>query len=338
MVDRYRNAGAHVTVLAMSQDALTASRQMTAGSLQRVGAYARAMFRLYSVVRTAAPDYVVGNTLRGSVLAGLASTLARRPFVWMARDRLSSDYVSGASRLVFRAVLRLTASGVIANSFATAATLPAHPRTVTLHDPLAREFFEVAPRAAVERRQVGIIGRLAEWKGHRLFLLAFAEVFAGTDRRARIVGESSGSDAISIAELRTYAHELGIAEQVSFSGHVDDVLYEYQQIDLLVHASLIPEPFGQVVAEALASGCLVVAPDSGGPAELIRNGFNGFAYTMGSVDSLVSALRKADDLPLADRDRMVQHARETIEDLDPDQIVDRFLDFITSLRTRATAR
>ena len=148
MVDRYRSAGAHVTVLALSQDALTAGRQMTAGSLGRVSAYVRAVFRLYRVVRTARPDYVVGNTLRGSVLAGLASRMARRPFVWMARDRLSSDYVSGASRLLFRAVLRLTARGVIANSFATAATLPAHRRTVVLHDPLARQFFELAPRAA----------------------------------------------------------------------------------------------------------------------------------------------------------------------------------------------
>jgi len=338
MVDRYRRAGAHVTVLALSKDALTAGRQMTAGSLGRVSAYVRAVFRLYRFVRTARPDYVVGNTLRGSVLAGLASRMARRPFVWMARDRMSSDYVSGVPRLLFRAVLRLTAHGVVANSFATAATLPAHRRTVVLHDPLARQFFELAPRDTVELLNVGIIGRLAEWKGHRLFLQAFAEVFANTPTEALVVGGSSGSDAVSIDELRTFARDLGIADQVSFTGHVDDVLSEYRRIDLFVHSSLIPEPFGQVIAEALASECLVVAPDSGGPAEMIRDGENGFAYTMGSVDSLVHALGRAVDLSVADRDQMRQRGRETIEELDPDSVGERFLGFIDSLRTRAPTR
>jgi glycosyltransferase involved in cell wall biosynthesis len=303
-----------------------------------VTAYVRATFHLYRLIRSVRPDHVVGNTLRGSVLAGLASRLARRPFVWMARDRLSSDYVSGASRLLFRGVLRLTARGVIANSFATAATLPAHRRTVVLHDPLARQFFELAPSATAELLHVGIIGRLAEWKGHRLFLRAFAEVFAGTDKEALVVGGSSGSDAVSIDELRTYAHELGIAEQVSFTGHVDDVLHEYRRIDLFVHASLIPEPFGQVIAEALASGCLVVAPDSGGPAEMIRDGDNGLAYAMGSVDSLVNALGRAVAMPFTDRERMMQRGRETIEELDPDRVGDRFLDFIDSLQTSDTSK
>lgn len=337
MVRRYRDAGAHVTVIHMPRDALSASRQISAKSLRRVSDYVRTTYRLLLVVRSSRPDFVVGNTLRGSTLAAFASTCARRPFVWMARDRLSTDYIAGAPRHFFRALLRVTARGVIANSHATASTLPAHQHTLVLHDPLAREFFD-DPRTWSEVAHVGIIGRLAEWKGHRLFLRAFAEVFAGTDKRALIVGEPSGSDAVSIADLRTYAQELGIAEQTFFTGHVDDVRREYRRMDLFVHASLIPEPFGQVIAEALASGCLVVAPDSGGPAEMIRDGENGFLYTMGSAESLAQAVRRASSLPPSERERMVARGRQSINALDPDRVGARFLQFLATLQGHRTAR
>ena len=96
-----------------------------------------------------------------------------------------------------------------------------------------------------------------------------------------------------------------------FTGHVDDTAAEYSRIDLFVHASLIPEPFGQVVAEAMASGCLVVAPDRGGPTELVRDATNGITYELGSRTGLAAALRRAKDLPADNRAALVQCARET---------------------------
>ena len=36
-----------------------------------------------------------------------------------------------------------------------------------------------------------------------------------------------------------------------------------------MHASVLPEPYGQVVVEAMAAGLAVIATDAGGPAEII---------------------------------------------------------------------
>ena len=59
---------------------------------------------------------------------------------------------------------------------------------------------------------------------------------------------------------------------------------------MLVHASVVPEPFGQVVAQGLAAGVPVVAADTGGPAEMIEDGVNGFLVSAGEVISLADVL------------------------------------------------
>ena len=56
---------------------------------------------------------------------------------------------------------------------------------------------------------------------------------------------------------------------VDVPGHVDDVLDLIDRHDVLLHTSLLPEPFGQVVVQGMARGRVVVAADSGGPAEVI---------------------------------------------------------------------
>jgi glycosyltransferase involved in cell wall biosynthesis len=64
-----------------------------------------------------------------------------------------------------------------------------------------------------------------------------------------------------------------------------------------VHASVIPEPFGQVVVEGMALGLPVVASGAGGPAEVITDGVDGLLYPPGDVSALASLLRKLADDP-----------------------------------------
>jgi glycosyltransferase involved in cell wall biosynthesis len=57
-----------------------------------------------------------------------------------------------------------------------------------------------------------------------------------------------------------------------------------------VHASTTPEPFGLVIAEAMACGRAVVTSAAGGSAELVRDGHDAMTHLPGDADSLARAI------------------------------------------------
>jgi glycosyltransferase involved in cell wall biosynthesis len=59
-----------------------------------------------------------------------------------------------------------------------------------------------------------------------------------------------------------------------------------------VHASRVPEPFGQVIIEGLAAELPVVATDGGGAREIIQSGTTGLLVPMGDARALADALRR----------------------------------------------
>lgn len=81
--------------------------------------------------------------------------------------------------------------------------------------------------------------------------------------------------------------------QVTRAGRIDDrraLADVYASADVTVLPSLVPESFGMVVAEALLSGCPVVASDLGGVPTLVNDGVNGRLVPAGDVAALETAL------------------------------------------------
>ena len=138
---------------------------------------------------------------------------------------------------------------------------------------------------------IGLPAVLMPWKGHAMFLQVFARVAQSRKRvRALIVGGSPSNAADLAPTLREQIADLGLAERVHLTGHVDEMTDMYAAMDLVVHTSQKPEPFGLVVAEAMAAGRAVVAADAGGPAEIVRHGRDGWLYPMGDGEALATAL------------------------------------------------
>jgi glycosyltransferase involved in cell wall biosynthesis len=123
----------------------------------------------------------------------------------------------------------------------------------------------------------GLFGRIVPWKGVREYVDAAAIVLeALPEARALVVGSRSDGEAGYADAVRRRAQELGLADRVLFLGFRPDVAELMRLCDVVVHASLIPEPFGLVVVEALATGTPVVAADRGGPTDIIEPGESGF--------------------------------------------------------------
>lgn len=122
----------------------------------------------------------------------------------------------------------------------------------------------------------GIFGRLVRWKGHEQFIRAAQIVLAKEPgARAFIVGDVSDGDRGFLQELKALVDDSGICDRVTFTGYIQDVDRMYSVMDLVVHASIEPEPFGLVIIEAMAHGIPVVASNLGAPREIITPGHDG---------------------------------------------------------------
>ena len=141
--------------------------------------------------------------------------------------------------------------------------------------------------------RIGLVATFARWKGHDVFVDAIAGL-AGERVRAYVVGgavyETAGSQW-SEAELRARVAGRGLSDVIGFTGHVDDVPAALRALDVVVHASVEPEPFGMVIADAMTAGRPVVAARAGGAAELFESGVDGVGYEAGSAGELTRALR-----------------------------------------------
>jgi glycosyltransferase involved in cell wall biosynthesis len=119
--------------------------------------------------------------------------------------------------------------------------------------------------------RVGLVATFARWKGHRVFLDALARLRPSTGVRGYIIGGpiyDTDASQCSLAELRAYADALGLRETIGFTGRLDDVPAALRSLDVVVHASTEPEPFGMVIAEAMACGRAAVVSRAGGAAEI----------------------------------------------------------------------
>ena len=252
--------------------------------------------RLASDLRHRPPDLVVTNSLKAALYGGMAGRLARIPVVWHLRDRIAPDYLPRSAVALVRLAARVLPQGVIANSHATLATLRLpedgrrRPVTAVIGDPLATPVS--SPALGEGPLVVGMVGRLAPWKGQDIFLRAFARAFPVGPERALVVGGALFGEDAYAASLPPLASSLGLEGRVEFTGQVVDVSSLYSRMDILVHASTVAEPFGQVIVEGMAEGVPVVAAAAGGPTEIVTDGVDGILYPTADVGALGDVLRQ----------------------------------------------
>jgi glycosyltransferase involved in cell wall biosynthesis len=275
-------------------------------------------------------DVVVAISVKALVFGRLAGGRAGTKFVWSLHDRIDPQYFPRAVVPVLRHLLPRMVDGLVVNSRSTLATIRPRRTPVLVSNPAveldARDFAEPGD----EVRRVVMVGRLAPWKGQDLFLRAFAEAFAGTATEAVVVGGALFGEDDYEQSLRREADELGIADRVRFTGHVQDVWEHLVDADVLVHASRIPEPFGRVVVQGLWARCAVVATFPGGPAEVISDGEDGLLVPCGDEAAMTQALRRLrDDGAL--RRRLATNGRETAERYGAGAAADALSTWLTAL-------
>ena len=152
--------------------------------------------------------------------------------------------------------------------------------------------------------------RLTRWKGAELLLDAMAKLEA-PDAFCVFVGGNQGRQRFADG-LFARAERLGLGGRVRFAGHCDDMPAALMLANVVVSASLKPEPFGRAVIEAQAMGRPVVVSDHGGAAETVEHGVTGWRVPPGDADALAEALRNALSLDEDERAALAERERESV--------------------------
>ncbi|MFI6308580.1 glycosyltransferase family 4 protein [Nocardia fusca] len=314
LVDRFRAHRIPVTVCgnAFDSSSLTVDgsgplRLLTgAAGLVRLGA------RLGAIVRAEGADVVVAQSTKALLMGAVAARRAGVPLVWQVHDRISGEYFGRVLAFALRVLGRTVARGVVANSRSTLRTLYTRGRVAVIAHPGVEP--RTAPHRAAQRDpdavRIAMVGRLTPWKGQEVLLRALP-LLRHRPAAVQLVGGTFFGEQDYRAQLEQTAAALGLP--VEFTGHVDDPGPYFARADIAVHCSVLAEPFGQVVVEAMAAGCAVVAADAGGPAEILRSEVDGLLTPPGDPAALAAALDRLIDDP-ALRTRLGAAARERSAD------------------------
>ncbi|MBS0616625.1 MAG: glycosyltransferase family 4 protein [Spirochaetes bacterium] len=145
---------------------------------------------------------------------------------------------------------------------------------------------------------VGIIGRFDRQKNQTLLIEAASALIAeGYPIHVLLVGENTLDDHADYeTQLRLAARAAGVESSVHFRPFTDDTTTIYAALDVFVLTSQA-ETFGMVTAEAMAAGLPIVATQSGGTPEIVRDHRTGLLFQPNDADDLVASLRILLDFP-----------------------------------------
>jgi glycosyltransferase involved in cell wall biosynthesis len=147
---------------------------------------------------------------------------------------------------------------------------------------------------------VGFVGRIEPRKGAADLVAAAPEIRRGAPgARVVLVGDDPYGSAPEYTAAVTGSPEV---EHFTWTDHAPGVM---RHLDVLVLPSR-QEPFGTVLAEAMAVGTPVVATRVGGVAEVVQDGVTGRLVAPGDPAGLAAAVLEV----LAARDAMGAAARE----------------------------
>jgi glycosyltransferase involved in cell wall biosynthesis len=338
LVGQLRDSGIEVEVLALSaaaRDTRKDSVTATGVSLPAARASAGYIRKLRRRLRDLQPDVLHTNSLKSALYGGLAGRAAGVPVLWHVRDRIAPDYLPGAAVRLVRTAATVLPSAVVTPSALTMAALPSRRPVIRAVVP---DSVDPPPDAGTRVGdphpfRVGIVGRLAEWKGQHVAIEAFARAFPDGDAELWLIGEAMFGEVAYAERLRRQVQSLGLGDRIVLRGFRDDVWAELAQLDVLVHASTSPEPFGQVVIEGMAAALPVIGAVPGGPAEIMVDGVDGLLTPSGSVDALAAALaRLAVDPAL--RDRLGRNAQTTAKRYTPARTAQGLLEVYSQMAVK----
>lgn len=256
-------------------------------------------------------DLIYANTPKALVVGACVSLLSRRPLIYHLHDILSSDHFSWINRYVAVQLANHCTALVIANSQATQTAFIAvggdPSKSAVVYNGFEVQKYRVSlsnlsqlkKELGLEKKFIiGHFSRLSPWKGQHLLLMALVQ--CPQEVAVIFVGDDLFSEEYYQTYLLKLVKELGLKERVKFLGFQNNVIPWMQLCDLITHTSILPEPLGRVIIEAMLCGKPVIASNAGGATELIEQYQTGWLVAPGNAEKLAQMIINIqNNLPMA---------------------------------------
>lgn len=157
-----------------------------------------------------------------------------------------------------------------------------------------------------EKLTIGVVSRLETIKGMDLVVPAFAKVHKYfPETSLLVVGDGSLRESMEAMTISSR-----FSDSVSFAGRQpQNRLQEfYDKIDILLMPSR-SEGFGLTAVEGMARGCILVAADTGGLPEVVRNGKEGYLHRPEDLKDLSDKIKYL----IKDRNRMTTLSKAALQ-------------------------
>lgn len=275
-------------------------------------------WRLARIIQRARPDLVHVNN---SMAALMMATLLRKKTVWHCHGLYTGGtphpiqkFFFGQLR-TFICISDIVRNSMLAGGFAPEKLVRIYNSCRTDMHPTQADTARVRSAHALKTEDIviGHFGRLVAWKGQEELLRAAAPLIRQNPHiKLMLVGDESDGGASYHKQLISLTEEMGITDNVVFTGYIADVGPYYAACDIVVHSSIEPEPFGLVVIEAMSLGKPVVASSIGAPREFITHGVDGMLADPRDIQALTQILEiLSSDATL--RNRMGQAGKALVE-------------------------
>lgn len=266
------------------------------------------------ILKEMQPDLIHSNGIKTHLLTIFAKP-QNVPLIWHIHDFYGSRplmaKILGWSSV--RAQLGIAISQSVAED---AKIILPKLSTVVMYNAIDIDYFSPQDSPSHSPLRVGLVATFARWKGQDIFLEAIAQLiqkYPDLNATFYIVGgpiyKTQGSQ-FSQQELEEQASNLGISDKVNFLGFQQNIVEIYHWLDIVVHASTQPEPFGLAIIEAMACGKAVIVSQAGGASELFTPNKDAVGVPSGDSSALANAIADLVNSP-EKRQYLSEEARQT---------------------------
>jgi glycosyltransferase involved in cell wall biosynthesis len=297
------------------EDAGATVKVVRSGRVRNLWRGAQAVATISRLIEGTGVNLVHTYSAKAHLYGGIAAARLGIPTLYhlhgVPRPSLGRDGVISLLSVLIPARMTIACSGYVAAEFGrswrSSRIVAVVHNGVPVQDPVipddsapVREEFGVPISAPL----VVMVSRLQRWKGVHVFLEAAASVARQMPEAHFMVvgGALFALDQDYAAGLHDRVDRLGLAGRVRLVGHRSDVAGFFAAADVVVHASIEPDPFPMVLLEAMAAGKPVIASGLGGPRESVENGVTGLLVPPNNPEHLARAILTL----LNDPERMIR--------------------------------